>query len=72
MLERIGIGIHVRMAVHPWSLDDAEFNAVTALQRDEPAPPRDDPVRPSLVQTTCSPVSSVSGNSPRGAGDCRL
>jgi hypothetical protein len=38
------------MAAHPWRLDDAEFAAIMALQRGEPAPPRDDPVWLSLVE----------------------
>jgi hypothetical protein len=38
------------MAAHPWRLDDAEFAAITALQRGETAPTRDDPVWLSLVE----------------------
>jgi hypothetical protein len=38
------------MTAHPWSLDDAEFDAIMALQRGEPAPPRNDPVWLSLVE----------------------
>jgi hypothetical protein len=38
------------VTAHPWSLDDAEFDALMALQRGEPAPPWHEPVWLSLVE----------------------
>jgi hypothetical protein len=51
------------MAAHPWRLDDAEFDAILALQRGERARPRDDPVWLSLVEKRL--VELAGGREPR-------